>query len=362
MSASSRRVTARALSVLGLAGSVLLALVVEPAPPGSAQLALVEESAAGRSVSMIDTERSTTIQLARGLAEVDGPVWSPDGTRLAYATTSGETSAIFLVGIDGTKTRQVATGRSPAWSPDGTTIAFAAREKGNEEIFAVNPDAPPAKRLTAHPARDFSPLWAPDGAHIAFASGRSASSRIQGIAYGSEIHLMDADGSGVRALTANNACGLRNESEGKLNSLDRAAWTPDGRRLLYRAGVCKMDCRVCVIELPEGRTRPLVSERIVSDFALSPDGKEVAYAWSRGIYVVDLEGGVPRLLVQDAWGPAWSRDGRRIAFLVAAGRDLAARLYHIETIAPDGQGRRRITQRAGNYWALTWAPVPASRP
>ena len=265
-------------------------------------------------------------------------------------------------------------GTARRWDDDGMTgrrrirmsassrRVFAARENGNEDIFVVNPTALPAKRLTTHPARDFSPLWAPDGAHIAFASGRSASSRIQRIAYGSEIHLMDADGSAVRALTADNACGLSNESEGKFNSLDRTAWTPDGRRLLYRAGVCRMDYRVCVIELPEGRVHPLVSERIVSDFALSPDGKAVAYASNRGIYVVDLEGGVPRLLVQDAWGPAWSRDGRPIAFLVAASRDLAARLYHIETIVPDGQDRRRITQRAGNYWALTWAPVPASRP
>jgi Tol biopolymer transport system component len=172
---------------------------------------------------------------------------------------------------------------------------------------------------------------------------------------------MNADGSAVRALTANNACGLANESEGKLNSLGKAAWTPDGRRLLYRAGVCKTDCKVCVIDLGTGRVSPLVNERMVRGFALAPDGRSVAYTWNRQILVMDLESGARGPLVQDAWGPAWSREGRRIAFLVAEHPDASARLYHIETIAPN-RDRRRVSQRAGNYWALTWSPAPVSRP
>lgn len=348
---------------VGVGGCALVAPgAVDRALASPDHLAFVEESVTGQEVWVVDTTRSTTARLSRGLADADGPVWSPDGAQLAFATTSGGTSAVFVVRLDGAQVRKVAAGRSPSWSPDGTRIAFTARQESNEEIFVVNPDSLPAQRLTTHPARDFSPLWAPDGVRIGFASGRSQSSRLQGVAYGSEIHVMSADGSAVRALTGSNACGLASESEGKLNSLDRAAWTPDGRRLLYRAGVCKLDCRVCVIELPEGRVRPLVNERMVSDFALAPDGKAVAYAWNHGIYVVDLESGAPRLLVQDAWGPAWSRDGRRIAFLVAASQDLAARFYHIETIQPDGRDRRRVTQRGGNYWSLTWAPAPVSRP
>lgn len=129
----------------------------------------------------------------------------------------------------------------------------------------------------------------------------------------------------------------------------------------YRAGVCKMDCKVCVVDLVDGRVYPLVNERMVRGFALSADGRSVAYSWSQQIFVTDLDTGARRPLVQGAWGPAWSRDGRRIAFLVSASQDVNARDYHIETIEPDGRNRRRVTRRSGNYWSLTWSPASTSR-
>jgi Tol biopolymer transport system component len=334
----------------------------DPAPGGPDRLALVEETAGGQDVLVVDVSRGTVTRAARGLTEIDRLVWSPDGGRLALGGKSGGRHGIFIARTDGSAPQRVADGRSPSWSPDGTRIAFAAPQDGGEEIFVVRVDSGAQDRLTASPGRDIMPLWAPDGGRIAFASGRSESSRLHGREYGTEIHLMGADGSGARALTGGNACGLATESEGKLNSLDHADWTPDGRRLVYRAGVCKMDCRVCVVDVDAGRTRPLVAERMVAAFALAPDGRSVAYAWDRQILLVDLDGNGRRPLVQAGWGPAWSRDGRRIAFLTADEPDSAARRYHVETIEPDGRNRRRVTQRSGNYWGLAWAPVPTGRP
>jgi Tol biopolymer transport system component len=302
------------------------------------------------------------MRLARGLTEIDRLVWSPDGSRLAFGGKSGGSAGIFVVRTDGSVPRRLADGRSPSWSPDGLRLAFAALQNGREEIFVVRVDSKAQERLTASPGRDITPLWAPVGARIAFASGRSESSRLQGREYGTEVHLMGADGSGVRALTGGNACGLATESEGKLNSLDQADWTSDGRRLLYRAGVCKMDCTVCVVDVDAGRVHPLVAERMVVAFALAPDGRSVAFARGGQILVADLQGNGRRTLVQGGWGPAWSRDGRRVAFLTEAGSDPTARRYHVETIEPDGRNRRRVPQRSGNYWGLAWAPVPAGQP
>lgn len=272
--------------------------------PGTDALAFIAEAGAGQDLYVTDVRPSITTRLTRGFSEVDGPVWSPDGALLAFAAKGESAWSIFVVRRDGTGLRRVVAGRSPSWSPDGARIVFAAGQDGDEEIFAVGLDAPQVQRLTTQPGRDFSPLWAPDGRRIAFASARGESSRLQGFAYGSEIYLMEADGSGVRALTGHNACGLANESEGKLNNLGQAAWTPDRRRLLYRADVCKLDCRVCVIDLSDGRVTPLTNERMVRAFALSPDGRSAAYSWSRRIVVADLESGARRELVRDAWGPA----------------------------------------------------------
>jgi Tol biopolymer transport system component len=354
-----RVVAGAALALLACAS--IGPVAVPWAQAGADQLAFVAGSAAGPDLYVIDVSRSRMTRLARNLADGAGPVWSPDGAQLAFTARAGQASAIFVVRSDGSGLRQLAPGRSLSWSPDGTRIAFGATQGDDEEVFVLDLRSMRSERLTTQQGRDITPLWSPDGAGIAFASGRGESSRLQGLEYGTEIYLMNADGSAARALTASNACGLANESEGKLNQLGRAAWTPDGRRLLYRAGVCKFDCKVCVIDVVDGRVSPLVAERMVGDFAVSPDGKAVAYAWNRQILVMDLATGARRPLVQGAWGPAWSPDGRRIAFLVPASQEVGARSYHIETIEPDGRNRRRVTTQSGEYWSLTWSP-PIPRP
>jgi TolB protein len=264
--------------VLGLALLVAWFLAAPGAagqPAGGAQrLAFVSDRDGVHDLYVLDVTRLTTTRLTSGHPQIDTPVWAPDGSRLAFASTSGATSSIFVVNGDGTGLRRLASGRDPAWSPDGTRIAFAATESDNEDIFVLSLDTSKRRRVTTHPSRDFSPQWTPDGARIAFSSSRGDSSRLVGREYGSEIYVMDADGSGVRTLTGHNACGLAHDGEGKLNSLAAAAWTPDGRRLLYRAGSGKFDCRVCVIDVTEGRVHPLSSERAIA-FSLSPDGRRV---------------------------------------------------------------------------------------
>ena len=76
--------------------------------------------------------------------------------------------------------------------------------------------------------------------------------------------------------------------------------------------------RGTVMRLARGRTEidRLVwspAGRMVVAFALAPDGRSVAYARGGQILVADLEGNGRRTLVQGGWGPAWSRDGRRVA-------------------------------------------------
>jgi Tol biopolymer transport system component len=331
----------------------------DPDTSGADRLAFVSDRDGGQDLYVIDVIRATTTRLTKGQRWIDQPSWAPDGSRLAFAATAGAASSIFVVNADGTGLRRLAAGRDPAWSPDGTRIAFAATQGGNEDIVLLRLDTSAQRRVTTHPSRDFSPRWAPDGTRIAFASARGESSRLAGREYGSEIYVMSPDGSGVRALTGHNACGLAHDGEGKLNGLGEAAWTPDGRRLLYRAGSCKFDCKVCVIDLTDGRVAPLTTERPATGFSLSPDGRSVAYSSGRGIVVTDLEGGATRAAVPDAWGPAWSRDGKRIAFLVSAGPDGQAGQHHIETIDPAGGNRQRLTGRAGRYGSLTWSPAGA---
>jgi Tol biopolymer transport system component len=49
----------------------------------------------------------------------------------------------------------------PAWSPDGTKIAFASRQDGNFEIYTMNANGTSVDRLTNNTAGDFNPDWQP---------------------------------------------------------------------------------------------------------------------------------------------------------------------------------------------------------
>jgi Tol biopolymer transport system component len=47
----------------------------------------------------------------------------------------------------------------PAWSPDGTRIAFASHRDGNAEIYIMNVDGSGPIHLTNNPAIDLAPAW-----------------------------------------------------------------------------------------------------------------------------------------------------------------------------------------------------------
>lgn len=49
----------------------------------------------------------------------------------------------------------------PAWSPDGSKIAFASYRHANEDIYTMNPNGTGLERLTNNRVADFNPDWQP---------------------------------------------------------------------------------------------------------------------------------------------------------------------------------------------------------
>jgi Tol biopolymer transport system component len=76
-----------------------------------------------------------------------------------------------------------------AWSPDGTRIAFASTRDGNYEIYVMNADGSAPRRLTNDPQSDYAPTWSPDGQRIAWRTNRDGNG---------EIYSMRADGTDAR--------------------------------------------------------------------------------------------------------------------------------------------------------------------
>jgi hypothetical protein len=84
--------------------------------------------------------------------------------------------------------------RELVWSPDGSRIAFESVRDGGSEIYVMNAEGSDQRRLTSNGGA--YPAWSPDGSRIAFASGRGGDS---------EIYVMNADGTGLTNLTSNPA-------------------------------------------------------------------------------------------------------------------------------------------------------------
>jgi Tol biopolymer transport system component len=145
-----------------------------------------------------------TSELATSESCDTNPAWSPDGRKIAFASSRTGNGDIYVVNASGEKeganrpqrlTDSPGVDDQPSWSPDGTEIAFARQvdpNKGdNRDIYKVDADGSGETRL-AHPRDpEHSPTWSPDGEQIAFVR----QGYLGAPAYSSAIYIMESDGS-----------------------------------------------------------------------------------------------------------------------------------------------------------------------
>ncbi len=127
------------------------------------------------------------------------PSWSPDGSRIVFASFKDESWHIYAMNKDGSGFVQLTNGLdseySPAWSPDGAHIAYTGLMGGKADIFVMDPDGKNAAQLTQGSGNSYLPAWSPDGRRIAFVSTPAGNNQV------SNLYVMNADGSNVVQLT-----------------------------------------------------------------------------------------------------------------------------------------------------------------
>ena len=85
---------------------------------------------------------------------------------------------IWIVSRKGGDAHRLVTGSDrlsgPVFSPDGTMIAYTGNYQGNNDVYVVPASGGEPRRLTYHPGEDIAVGWTPDGRNILFTSQRAS--------------------------------------------------------------------------------------------------------------------------------------------------------------------------------------------
>jgi TolB protein len=89
---------------------------------------------------LIDIASGRVTELTDDPAHDSDPVWSPDGSTIAFTSDRGGTAQVCLMRPDGSKVRCLTDGVQPAWSPDGKSLTFYRYTPDGTRIFLAKAD------------------------------------------------------------------------------------------------------------------------------------------------------------------------------------------------------------------------------
>lgn len=221
-------------------------------------------------IYMKNVDSTSITQLTSDPADDVQPRFSPDGSRVAFASNRGGTWDIWLINRDGTGlvqlTRDASDELSPCWSPDGAQIAFTvwSGRSNTWEIWTLAIDRPGVRKFLC---AGMFPAWSPDGHKLAFQRARQRGSRW--------FSIWTVD------LVGNEARNPTEVAQSDQTACIAPHWSPDGRSIVY-----------CAL------TR-------------TPSPTEAS--GSADLWSVAVDTGVRHKLTDGsaaAFNPAWSRSGR----------------------------------------------------
>jgi Tol biopolymer transport system component len=151
------------------------------------------------------------------------PVFSPDGTRLAFASEIfGQLDIVVMNLATGVIQRVTTNSREdiePAWRPDGQEIAFSrVLGNGEKDVFAIKPDGTGERRLTNVPGEDHDPTYSPNGQQLVITSERPPFSP----PFGNVYKIRASDGASLGDLTGDQDFGAGDPF-----------WSRDGSLIAY---------------------------------------------------------------------------------------------------------------------------------
>ncbi|HEY7503280.1 MAG TPA: protein kinase [Gemmatimonadales bacterium] len=283
--------------------------------------------------------------------------WTPDGKSIAFIRAD----TLYLQALAGGSPRRLAQGgqmHSLAWSQDGRWIAcvlgnrqaqqpgFLFANGGAATLGLIPASGGEPKPLLEDDYYSASPVWGPDGKSLIFVSNRAG---------GVDLYQMrlarDGRPEGEPSRLTN---GLRALS---------VSVARDGRRLVYS----DFEERSNVYSMPIPERGPVSvrdaepvtrGNQVIEDMGLSRDGHWLAFdsdlSGNHDIYRMRLPDGEPERLTEDEaeeFWPTWSADGSEIVF-----HGFPGGRRHLFLMSSDGRDRRQITDGPDDDRSPEWSP------
>ena len=287
---------------------------------------------------MLRPTRRCTVALAMAL----GPTLvallvTPLATSIATPLAAQSTARRSVTASDVYRIRQV---NDPQLSSDGKWVAYtvssvdSAKDRNVSHIWMTSWDGTHTIQATTSTQSESTPRWSPDGRYLSFLSAR-------GGADDDQLWLMDRRGGEAEMVTH------------VKGGISEYAWSPDGKRAVFL---------ITDPDSSEGDSTRSPKPIVIDRYRFKSDGGGYLDNLHDHLYLFDLETKKVEQLTSGAFddeSPAWSPDGRQIAFVSARGPD-PDRTRNTDVFVIDarpGAVPRQLTTYEGpDDGELSWSP------
>ena len=204
--------------------------------------------------------------------------WSIDGNKLAVKSYRDDNDEVYIIDLINNEqiniTNHLGSDGSPVWNANGELIFFQS-ERDNEkgELYSYSLSSEKIGRLTNNDFNENSAVWSPDGKKIAFVSNKDGDD---------DIYLMDSSGENIAQLTNN-----------ELNDW-YPQWSPDGSSIVFTYGDWNTDIwEIRTIKLDGTGEKTLIKQVDSGNASWHPDGTKIAFGSSKlgagEIFIYDIK-------------------------------------------------------------------------